>query len=224
MTLKIRLCLKICLFSWIVICAVTESVYSQANSDSEGTVVSEEYKSPIPNVSIEVRELTGEDSSVLYRTQSSASGHFTLNSIEDYPVELVFVHPNYMRNTVALDSLPEPQFKVDMAYAHSIQIGGRVDDGITGNSVPSALIEIVSENENVDPVQKIGTSTNRDGEFRFSFSHLLYLFQAETRSLIFFRAKDLIASNACKVLSICSFSWPAVGIRRMSTIPRGTTG
>lgn len=171
MTLKIRLCLKLCLLGWIVIWGITDSVYSQANSASEWKVVSEEDKSPISNVSIEVRTLTGDDPAFLYRTQTSAGGQFTLNNVGEYPVELVFVHPNYMRNSVVLDSLPKQQFEVEMAYAHSIQIGGRVDDGITGNSVPSALIEIVSENENVDPVQNIGTTTNRDGEFRFSFNY-----------------------------------------------------
>lgn len=120
MTPRIRLYLKTCFFCWIVICAATESVYSQDNPVAEGTIVSEEEGSPISDVPIIVRELTGDDSAALYLTQSPASGQFTLNNVEDYPVELIFIHPNYMRNIVVLDSLPESQLSVEIAYAHTI--------------------------------------------------------------------------------------------------------
>lgn len=89
--------------------------------------------------------------------------------------------------------------------------------------------EVIWEKQKV--ISKKNVSADRhDNEksaetmYEISIRKLLNLDQAEIFSLTFWNTIGLIASKAFSVLSICLSVCDAIGINRIKTIPRGTTG
>ena len=158
----------------IVLCAVSD-LFSQQSESLRVEVVEESSGQPIADASVEVRRVDSEEVIFSASGATSRNGEVSIAVENDISYELIVTHPGYMRNTIRFNGSDASSVQVPMATSYSFTIGGYVENGITGKRVPAAQIEIISENENVDPERQVGTSTDDDGEFLFGFRFSLPL-------------------------------------------------
>ena len=152
-----------------VFLAVT-NVKAQQAEIFQGRVIDEATGEPVSGASVNLRRVA--DDTVIKGSgdETNSNGDFTLELTSGVDYELFVTHPDYMRNVVVVDNRVDSPLRISLAQAYSFTLGGVIEDGITGKPVESAQIQILSENENVDPERRVGTSTNDDGEFLFGFS------------------------------------------------------
>jgi len=164
----------------LIICSavmllIVQYSHAQQMESVRGTVIDEISGEPVPDALLMVMREGVNEESLERRVVTGSDGSFRFELAEGVNYNLAVTHPDFMRNQISINPPVESSLQIPLARAYSFTLGGVISDGITGRKVEAAQIQIISENENVEPERQVGTSTNDDGEFLFGFSFSLPL-------------------------------------------------
>ncbi|WP_083750268.1 TonB-dependent receptor [Rhodohalobacter halophilus] len=152
----------------------SESVAYGQHSASEMIIEVVDHKTGLPIASVMYSLVNIRTGELITEGTGSEDGVIIIDAQNLDQTRLILTHRNYMRNEVNLGNSGGDGIQiVTMKKAYSIQIEGVVKDGITGKRVRDVQLEIFSNDSDIVVGNPIGTVTNRDGHFRFTFNYSL---------------------------------------------------
>lgn len=186
--------IRVILVFILVVSASVSDIYSQQRTTLHGVVSDESSGELLPGADVSVMLTTEEKDTLVASANTSDDGEFIVKLEEGISYQVYVEHPEYMRNRFEWSSVDDRELQVSLSKSYSIYVAGHVVNGITGNRVESAQIEIQPVSENVETEYNVGTTTDENGEFRFGFNYSLP-FRMRVTHVSYFSGEQIISNH-----------------------------